>query len=163
MPSKSMIQRNMNKAKLASEFSDFPRQRLGAVLTQGNKIIAVGYNTTKTNPLQKSFNRYRPLRKPTLNDGQIHAEMMILLKTKYLDLDYSKTTLYIYREYRYPAHFSCSKFEWELELSKKAGKPACSKPCSACLHALIERGITNIYYSEDNVRGWSKLDLRGVL
>lgn len=153
MPSHSTILKNFNKAKNASEFSDFPKQKLGAVLMQGSKVIAVGYNTTKTNPLQKAFNKYRAFGFDTLNNGQIHAEMMILLKTKYMDIDYSKTTLYIYREYHY------SPFNSNPDLQAKTNKPALAKPCKACLHALWGRGITNIYYSDDNGRGWSKLEL----
>ena len=32
----------------------------------------------------------------------------------------------------------------------KNGNPACSKPCLHCYKALIDSGISNIYYTEEN-------------
>lgn len=140
IPSESTIWKNLYRARDAAEFSDFPRQKLGCVLMQGNKVLAIGYNTTKTNPMQKMFNRYRHFDFETLNDGTIHAEMHLLLKTRYWDVDWSRTTLYIYREF------------------KRNHKPALAKPCPACQAALWGRGITEIYYTNHlNKKGWSKL------
>lgn len=141
MPSERTIKKNLLRAKNASLNSDFCRQSIGAVLMQGNKVIAVGWNTSKTNPLQKEFNRYRNFKFDSKNNGTIHAEMMILLKTRYMNLDWNKCSLYIYREY------------------KENGKPALAHPCPACLHALWGRGITQIYYSASNKKGWDKVEV----
>jgi deoxycytidylate deaminase len=130
MASESMIRKNFLKAKNASTFSDFPRQSLGAVMMLGNKTLAVGWNTVKTNPVQKEYNKYRNFDTDTLNNGTIHAEMMCLLKTRYYELDWSKVSIYIYRQ-------------------KKDGQVALAKPCKACEKALHERGIKNIYYTTD--------------
>lgn len=132
MASDSMHQRNFKKAKNASYLSDFPTHHLGAVITYGSKVIAVGYNSTKTNPIQKYYNTERGFDPDTKNNGMIHAEMACLIQTKDLNIDWSKTSIYIYREH-------------------KNGKPALAKPCAACQKALQERGVKNIYYTTEDI------------
>lgn len=135
MASKKTIQKFFDKARHASYLSDFPRQKLGAVMAIGNKIIADGYNTIKTNPVQKEYNKYRNFTYNTRNNGSVHAEMMCLIRTRNMDdIDWSKVSIYIYREY-------------------KNGHPALAKPCPGCLAALRERGIKdcNIYYTTDQI------------
>ena len=53
MASEKTIKKFLMKARHASQLSDFPRQKLGAVMVLGNKIITDGYNTAKTSPIQK--------------------------------------------------------------------------------------------------------------
>ena len=140
MPSESTIKRNLLRAKGVSECSDFPRQKIGCILVQGNRVLAVGYNCTKTNPMQKRYNRYRNFEEDSANNGSIHAEMQILIKTKYWNVDWNNTVLYIYREF------------------KRNHKPALAKPCLACSYALWGRGITEVYYTDHtNSKGYSKL------
>lgn len=140
MPSDSTIQKFLLKARDASKNSNFPRQRIGAVLVYGNKIIAVGYNNSKTNPMQKHYNLYRKFKRyESSNNGSVHAEGLILIKTRFLDLDWNRTTLYLYRE-------------------RKDGSIGLAKPCPGCQIALSERGIENIYYTDDSQeKGWNKL------
>ena len=135
MASEKTIKKFLMKAKYASQFSDFPRQKLGAVMVLGNKIIADGFNTAKTSPIQKEYNKYRNFEIDTINNGSVHAEMMCLIRTRYMeDVDWSRVCIYIYRE-------------------KKDGLISLAKPCEACLAALKERGIreTNIYYTTDEI------------
>lgn len=135
MASEKTIKKFLMKARHASMLSDFPRQKLGAVMVLGNKIITDGYNTSKTSPVQKEYNRYRNFAYDTLNNGGIHAEMMCLLRTRYMtDIDWSRVCIYIYRE-------------------KKNGMVGLAQPCEACMMALKERGIkeTNIYYTTDEI------------
>ena len=140
MPSESTIKRNLLRAKGVSECSDFPRQKIGCILVQGNRVLAVGYNCTKKNPMQKRYNRYRNFEEDSVNNGSIHAEMQILIKTKYWNVDWNNTVLYIYREF------------------KRNHKPALAKPCLACSYALWGRGITEVYYTDHtNSKGYSKL------
>lgn len=127
MASPKAIARFMALAKKASLNATYPRQHIGAVMVVGTKVIAVGYNTAKTNPIQHHYNKFR-FEADCLNNGVVHAETMLLLKTKYLDVDWAKISVYIYREF-------------------KDGTPALAKPCMACQVALEERGIKNIYYS----------------
>lgn len=104
-------------------------------MVYGNKVIATGANTHKTNPLQHKYNKLR-FSKDCVNNGVVHAEAALLLKTKYLDVDWSRVTVYVYREL-------------------KDGTLALAKPCLACQVALEERGITEVYYTVPN--GYEKL------
>ena len=135
MPSSTAIKSYLDKAKKASMNSTYPKQKLGAVLVYGGKIIATGDNTCKTSPFQKMYNRYR-FAGDSRNNGWIHAETMLLLKTRFLDIDWNKAYVYIYREY-------------------KNGESALARPCMACRVALEERGITNIFYTTE--KGYEKL------
>ena len=56
MPSELSIMRNFEKARAASLLSDRNDHKLGSVMTLGNKVLAVGYNITKTHPIQKKYN-----------------------------------------------------------------------------------------------------------
>ena len=100
MPSDSTIRKNLLKAKAASSLSDFPTHKLGAVMMLGNKVLSVGYNITKTHPIQKTYNIERGYDQNVKNNGQVHAEMMCIINTRYMDVDWSKVSLYIYREHK---------------------------------------------------------------
>lgn len=129
MPSVSSIYRNLKRAKAIAQCSDFPRQRLGAILVKGNKVLAVGYNQTKTYPIQKKYNKYRNfVLKDPKNNGVIHAEMVLLQKTKYDSIDWPNVILYVSREDR--------DGNWKI-----------ARPCEACLEAIKDRGIKTVYYS----------------
>lgn len=132
MPSELSIKRNFQKAKAASMLSDFPTHKLGAVMMLGNKVLAVGYNITKTHPIQKKYNIERGYDPDVKNNGQIHAEMMCLINTKYLDVDWSRVSLYIYREH-------------------KDHTTAIAKPCPACEKAIRERGINQVYFTTEEI------------
>ena len=135
MPSKSTIQRNLQRARAASLMSDSPQHHLGAVLAYGNKVVSVGWNSTKTNPLQKELNKERKFYdNEARNNGAIHAELACILNVKYMDIDWSRASLYIYREH-------------------KNGKPALAKPCPACAKAIREKGIKpkNVFYTIDEL------------
>jgi len=136
MPTNKAILNYLYKAKKASESSTYPKQHIGAVLVYGGKILATGYNTFKTSPFQKKYNKYR-FSADCKNNGLLHAETMLLLKTKFCDgIDWSKASVYVYREFR-------------------SGELALAKPCLACQAALEERGIENIYYTTEE--GFEKL------
>ena len=132
MPSELSIKRNFQKAKAASMLSDFPNHKLGAVMMLGNKVLAVGYNITKTHPIQKKYNIERGYDPNVKNNGQIHAEMMCLINTKYLDIDWSRVSLYIYREH-------------------KDHTTAMAQPCPACEKAIRERGIKLVYFTTEGI------------
>ena len=129
----------MDNARKVAQNSTYPRQSLGAVLVYGGKVIATGFNTNKTNPMQKQYNVERGYNQDIKNNGICHAEMLVLQKTKYLDIDWSKATIYVYREL-------------------KNGSLACSKPCKACEKAMKERGVGKVYYTK-SVGGYSLLML----
>lgn len=114
-------------AKNASEMSDFHAQHIGCVATYRNHVIGVGWNTSRTSPLQKRFNKYRGLDGDDVCNS-LHAELMTINKIKYLDLNFSKVNLYIWRNW-------------------KNGRIALSKPCAACENAIRTIGIRSIYYT----------------
>lgn len=98
MNSQTRIKRYFAKARQASLMSDYHKEHIGAVLVYSNSILATGFNTLKTTPVQKEYNLERGINDDNVNNGACHAEMMCLLKTKYLDIDWSKAKMYIYRE-----------------------------------------------------------------
>jgi deoxycytidylate deaminase len=121
--------RGIESACRASKESEFPRYHLGAALYYKGVLLATGCNSTKTSPLQKRLNAERefdPNQSGVVNS--LHAEIRALSKVKYLDIDFSKSTLYVYREYA-------------------NGNKAMARPCPACMKYIKELGIKHICYS----------------
>lgn len=119
------IVRYFNIAKAISYTSDFPRVHIGAILVIGKEIIAASANMRKSNPLQKTLNRYR-FEEDDHCHNAIHAEMNCILKARGKDL--SRAKLFVYRE-------------------NKMGQTAMCRPCIACMHEIINAGIEDIYYT----------------
>lgn len=116
-------------AKNASKFSTYKRYHIGAVLVYKNKIISVGFNIDKENPLQKEYNKLRGLDTDSIKNS-LHAEMMCILRAKKMEIDFSKCSIYVFREYR-------------------NGTIAVAKPCNACMQAIKDIGIRDVYYTGD--------------
>ena len=82
-------------AKNASKFSDYNKKNIhiGSVLVYKNKIIANGWNTQKTSPIQYQYNKHREIECGTRNFSAddhlpcIHSEMKCLIDTKYMDIE----------------------------------------------------------------------------
>jgi deoxycytidylate deaminase len=116
-------------AKAASLNSDFYKCHTGAVAVYGNKVIAIGWNSEKLSTMQAKYNtRTRGF------DGHkfrstIHAEMMVVTKIKYLDIDFSQVRIFVWRGQDVP----------EL-----------SKPCKACERAMRDLGIRKVFYTGNN-------------
>ena len=131
------IERGFKLAKNASKFSDC-KIKIGAVLIYKNKVISVGYNTTKSNPIQKMYNIYRNTNERKYdvekrNNG-VHAEIMTLQHaTRSFKGDLNKCSIFVYSE-------------------KKDGSTRLTRPCMGCSKMLEELGVKNIYYTTDN--GW---------
>lgn len=115
-------------AKRASTFSDSSPYKVGCVVACKNKILSVGYNTSKTHPLQREFNIKRGVNPQY--PSRLHAEINALSKINDMDLDWEKVSVYIYREH-------------------KNGVPACARPCNACMQMIKSLGIKNIFYTQD--------------
>ena len=133
------IKKFFKLAKNASKFSDYTKKNIhiGSVLVYKNRIISVGYNTDKTNPIQYKYNLYREktnntIRGYTADDHLpcVHAEMKCLIDTKDLDIDWGKTSLFVYRS--------------------SNGKLRNCKPCKACTKALKDRGVRHVYYTNED-------------
>lgn len=131
MLSDSRIHHYFNLADNASQFSDFKQHKLGAVLFYKGKTISIGWNSNKTSPLQKQYNRLRGYDVESAHNS-LHAEMACLLKAKDMNgIDFSKTSLFISRKH-------------------KDGIVALSKPCAACAKMIRDMGIKNVYYTGEN-------------
>lgn len=102
---------------------------IGSVIVYHGSVLARGHNSNKTHSQQAKFNKWR-----YKNEGnkylpsKLHSELMALNKIKYLDIDFSKVHLYIYRQY-------------------KDGTLALSKPCPSCEAAIREMGIRHVHYT----------------
>ena len=92
------INHYLSLAKNACQYSDYKRARLGAVLVYKGKVLSVGWNSTKTNPLQRELNRLRDFRGDVEEANSIvHAEVACLLKIKNIDIDWGRASIFVYR------------------------------------------------------------------
>jgi len=119
-------EKQLRRAANAAQFSDFKKQQLGAVLTYKNKVLAVGWNSTKTHPLQKEYNKLRFEEDNTPHS--LHAEMSAILSARHLDVDWTECTMYVSRQL-------------------KSGKSGMARPCPSCMAALKKLGIPKIVYT----------------
>lgn len=115
------------KASQVAEISDFAKVNIGCIAVYQGTIIGVGFNTNKTHPMQKKYNRYR--------NGEnfipkLHAEINCLNSIRYLDINFSKVKLYIYRK-------------------RKSAKYSMCRPCPSCMAAIKDLGIKHVYYTTD--------------
>jgi len=119
------------ECSLESDYTGGGRARIGCVIAYKGTVLAKGCNTDKTHTEQMRFNnlRYKDSGNRYL-PSKCHAEIMALNKIKYLDIDFSKVKLYVYRELR-------------------NGKLAMSKPCAACTAAAKALGIKHLYYTTE--------------
>ena len=120
--------RGYELAKQASQKSDFHRCSTGAVAIYNNKVLAFGWNSDKTSSLQARYNKVRGFDGYAFKSS-IHAEMMVINKIKYLDIDFNQVRIFVWR----------GKTE-----------PMVSKPCAACEKALRDLGIRRVFYTGSN-------------
>ena len=114
-----------NAAKAMSEFSDY-KQKIGCVVVFKHKIVSSGYNHSKTNPLQKKYNKYRF---PEDSVHSVHAEVDALLPLlNRRDIDFSHVSIYLYRQYK------------NCELAP-------SRCCESCFALIKNLGIRRIFYT----------------
>lgn len=120
--------RGYELARQASLKSDFYRCSTGAVAIYCNKVLTLGWNSEKTSSIQARYNRERGFDGYSYKSS-IHAEMMVINKIKYLDIDFNQVRLFVWR-----------------------GKdtPMTSKPCAACEKAIRDIGIRRVFYTGNN-------------
>lgn len=116
-------------AKL-STFSNKRRLQIGAIIVFKNKVIASGFNTNKTNPIQRTFafltNNYESV--------YCHSEINVISKVireKYNRKDFEEMDIYVYRE---------------LE----NGNLGLAKPCIICEACIKTFKFRNVYYTSEN-------------
>lgn len=114
-----------------ADYTGNSRARIGCVIAYKGTILAKGWNTDKTHTTQAYYNKWRFQD----NGGHYypskgHAELTALQKVRYLDIDFSRVHIYVYRELR-------------------NGELALSRPCPSCMAFLKEKGIRHIHYTTD--------------
>ena len=115
-----------------SDYTGGGRPRIGCVIAYKGTILAKGFNTDKTHSAQARYNTYR-----YKNSGnrylpdKCHSECGCCQKVKYLDIDFSRAHIYVYRETR-------------------DGHLAMSRPCPACMKAIRDLGIRHVHYTTEN-------------
>ena len=129
-----MIARAIDEAK----GSDFHHFKTGCVITYKGHIISSAHNVEKTTPAQKYYNKARNFNN---NDGdeaihKTHAEILAIQRVSYtarIQTDWSKANIYIAR----------------IALGLPGGV-GLAKPCPACMEAIKDLGIRNIFYTGDD-------------
>ena len=112
-------------AKNASELSDFPRIKIGAIVVNKHRVVSSGCNSfTKRHRLQVKYNRER-FDEPS--DGCVHAEMSALIPLVNKE-DLSRASIYVYRQL-------------------KDGSLGMCRPCKACMALIKNLGIRKVYYT----------------
>lgn len=119
----------INCAKEVAKLSDF-KTKTGCVIVYNHTIISSGCNTHKTHPIQFKYNDYRFDKRYNTSCviPKAHAEMIALSKIKYLDINWSKVKVYVYRI------FNRNGF-------------GLARPCPACMQFIKELGIKHIFYT----------------
>lgn len=113
--------------------------QIGCVVAYKGTILAKGYNTDRTHTIQAQYNKYRYNYKGnSYVPDKCHAELTALNKIRYLDIDFSKVHLYVYRSYR-------------------SGGLANCRPCKACENYARALGIKHIHYTDES--GYCHLEL----
>ena len=112
-----------------AKLSNFPRQHVGCVVVYKNHIIAAGFNSTKTHPKQKKYNRVRF--EECASPDSLHAEIHALAMAGRGGVDLSKCVVYTSRKL-------------------KSGEPALARPCPSCMAYIKELGIRQVVYTTEN-------------
>lgn len=135
------INRFLGMAKEVSVQSDFGKHKLGAVAIYHGSLLATGYNSCKTSPVQKRYNKERDYKVEAeyKNTNCVHAECSCLSKLRYLDIDFSKVKLYVYRQH-------------------KNGVKALARPCPACRKMIKDMGIKEVWYTTEDGFGYEWME-----
>ena len=118
-------------AAQCAEKSDYERVRIGCVAVYKGKIIAEGFNTYKTHPNQKKYDKFRLFHGNARRSHNMHAETNCLNKIDKDDYNTSKIKVYVYRKRKDIPH-------------------GVSRPCPACMQQIKDLGIKHIFYSTDS-------------
>lgn len=124
--------RCFDHAKHMAEMSNFPRVRVGCVVAYKGNVLAAGWNSNKTHPVQAHYNQYRKLRPSTAPyPAQLHAETAALVQLRGEDIPWDKVDVFVYRLRRDCPH-------------------GLAAPCPGCKQYLMDMGVKSIYYTTDD-------------
>lgn len=125
-------------ANSVARLSNHYKTHVGSVLVNGSDILAVGFNTVKSHPIQMKYNRFRNMKNVSGHLHHLHSEIATLIKVK----DKKKlkgASLYTVRV-------------------KKDNTYGISKPCNACMaYILRETPLRNCFYSTETGIAYEKL------
>jgi deoxycytidylate deaminase len=127
--------RYFDVARAVAETSTFKRVRIGAAIVKSRVVLSVGANTNKTHPMQFRYNEFRYNKK--VHWASLHAEMCALSRC---------------REDVYGAEIYIFRFDLNYNL-------AMSRPCAACMQALIDKGVHTIHYTTPNGYATESIDI----
>lgn len=132
MKSDSHLFKLARECSFKSDYSGCGRARIGCIISYKGTVLAKGFNTDRTHTDQAKYNkwRYKDCGNKYL-PCKLHSEVAALSKIKYLDIDFSKVHIYVYRELR-------------------DGKLGMARPCRACMAAIKEMGIKYVHYTTDS-------------
>ena len=133
--------RYFDKARQIADISDYSRIHIGCVAVYQGQVIGLGFNTNKTHPIQKFYNRYREQSDAML--PKLHAEISCINQIKHLDINFSKVKLYIYR-------------------IRKDQPFGLSRPCPSCMAAIKDLGIRDIYYTTNDGYSYERLENKKI-
>lgn len=122
------------ECSLKSDYtSNCSSAKVGCVIAYKNTVLAKSFNSNKTHTIQAKYNkwRYNPDETKKYLPSKVHAECASLQKIKYLDIDFSKVHVYVYRE-------------------TKNGDIAMARPCPSCLAAIKSLKIQYLHYTTDD-------------
>ncbi len=109
-------------AENACKYSDFNRVHIGCIAVYKNKVLAVGFNSCRSHPIQQKYNAMRKFSKSNKpSNDSLHAEIHAMIQIMNMDIDFSKVKLYICRV-------------------KLDGSKSMSRPCAACLAMIKDIG-----------------------
>lgn len=129
------------ECSLKSNYSNHRRGQVGCIVVYKGSVLAKGWNSERTHTDQMKFNKYRFQFKDKDFPHKLHAEQMCLSKIKYLDIDFSKVVLYVYREYH-------------------DGAPAMARCCPSCFAAVKALKIGTIVYTTENGYAVEKINYK---
>lgn len=119
-------------AKHMAEMRNFPRARVGCVVAYKGNVLAAGWNSNKTHPVQAHYNQYRKLRpSASPSPAQLHAETAALVQLRNEDIPWDKVDVFVYRLRRDRLH-------------------GIARPCNACQRYMRDLGIKSIWYTGDD-------------
>lgn len=127
-----MFKRKFLDLAATLSLSSDKQERIGAVITDRNRLVSWGISLKKTHPVQEKYNRIRfadNAGEPGIDIAHIHAEIDALNRSKSKNL--KGHTIYIYRE-------------------SMGGDLRMCRPCKGCMQALIDRGIKKMVYTTPN-------------
>lgn len=105
------------------------RQKTGAVIVRKNRIISVGFNSTKSHPLAKLYSKHP-------NAIYLHAEIHAIIKYLRVDSSISGSSIFIARR--------------TYDSRKKPVGYGLAKPCEGCAAAIAHFNFGLVAYSVDS-------------